>query len=441
MTGHILVDDQATLDFRAGVLADPRFEEQHPALRHFMAESRTFRDQPDELLGLQAEMAGALISMQQATREIEAEINKDTTPNSPHLRDAEKALGVSKLVARIIRCVADGIAWRTLRYDRAAIYLLSLKPQTGHLEHASVTQELTAAALSKGTSGRLAIINDLTNFLRYGDFTILDGDVVEIAEVKGGRGSRRSGRARRQVRALTTVLDRLSTEEWKTEGGTERIFRHNVKPRSHLYEVRDLVRQAREKGATHRRLSDCIAVDLWYIPTLTQVAEPEDAPKLLHNPFSQSKQASWYNRMEFFHEFSRNLAPYSIYPFGDDDCVDLMTGALQLTTYFNYGNLIRCLRRRGLLVRFPHDSEFRAHNELSHGEKSRRVDDVAIRVARPGRPHQLLIELPLLARLIYELLDEESFADAVEELVEESAADTEPTIYFPAFQEEAALWD
>jgi len=405
-----------------------------------MTDSRKFRDRPSELLGLQAEMAGALMAVEQAKREFEAKIEEGTI-SKPRLRDAEETLGLAKFLARIIRCIADGIAWRTLRHDRAAIYLLSLKPQTGNLQPDSVTQELTAAALSVETSGRLTILNDLTNFLRYGDFTIVDGDVLEIVEVKGGRGARKSSRAKRQARALTRVLDRLSTEAWKTEGGTERIFRHGAKPTSHLGEVQNLVSQARVKGAAHGRLSDSVAVDVWYLPTLMQVAEPEDAPRFFHNPFSQSSQALSYNRILFFHEFSRNLAPYSVYPFGDDDCVDLMTGALQLTTHFNHGNLIRCLRRRGLHVSFPQDSEFEAYNQLSLGEKSKRMDDFAIRVARPGRPHQLLVELPLLTRLIYEYLDEESFADAIEELAQESAADTEPTTYFAAFEQEAELWD
>ena len=48
---------------------------------------------------------------------------------------------------------------------------------------------------------------------------------------------------------------------------------------------------------------------VWYLPTLMQVAEPEDGPKLMRNPFSQSAQALSYNPILFFNEFVRNLAP------------------------------------------------------------------------------------------------------------------------------------
>jgi hypothetical protein len=405
-----------------------------------MAESRKLRDRPNQLLLLQAEMAGALLAVEQTQRETEAKIQAGAVSNV-RLQDIQRTAGVAKLVARIIRCVADGIAWRTLHYDRAAIYLLSLKPQTGHLQPDSVRQELAAAASSVETSGRPAILNDLTNFLRYGDFTVLDGDTLEIVEVKGGKGAKKSGRAKRQERARTRILERLSTKAWKTDNGMERIFQHRVEPRSHFGEVRELVSEARVKGSARGRLSDCVAVEVWYLPTLMQVAEPEDGPKLMRNPFSQSAQALSYNPILFFNEFVRNLAPFSVYPLTDDDCVDLMTGTLQLTTHFNYGNLVRCLRRRGLKVTFPRESEFRAFNALTPDEKNRREDDVAIQVARPGRSHRLLIQLPLLGRVMYEFLDEESFADAIEELAEESASDSEATTYFAAFQEEACLWD
>ena len=94
-----------------------------------------------------------------------------------------------------------------------------------------------------------------------------------------------------------------------------------------------------------------------------------------------------------------------------------------------------------MLVGTPTDDEMESYARLTMPEKERRKDDVAIRVARPGGPNEMLIELGSLGRIIFELLDEESFADGIVELLDQSRDITEPVLYLDAFRDEAALWN
>jgi hypothetical protein len=159
----------------------------------------------------------------------------------------------------------------------------------------------------------------------------------------------------------------------------------------------------------------------------------------LHNPFSRSKASLICHSHEFFFHFTPNIAPYSVFPFRDDDCTDVMTGAVLIVTYFSDARLRRCLRRRALLVRFPSDREVRIFAELSPGEKRCRGFEMGVAVAKGRGEPVWIVSLAQLARLYYEFLDEECFADAVTESLETWHGDQ--AVWFSAFEDEAALWD
>jgi hypothetical protein len=380
-------------------------------------------------------MASALLGVQASQRELEGQLVNQSDGDGAVVEDLERGIAVCRRLAHIIKEIADGIAWRTLQYDRAAVYQLALKNPTGHLHPQSTAQEFAAAAAHIECAGDLVVMNDVTNFLRYGDYTAVAADgTVRIAEVKAGKGGRRSGRASRQRQKLDQVLQFLDTGVRLTKEGATALFLHKTKLRTHLHAVGDIIRQAKAQGSAHRRLSDCLAVDALHIPSLFEQGRTAE----LHDPFAQSTQARSYHSFAVLKGFARNVAPYSVYPFPDEDCTDLMTGDLRLWTHFNHGNLIRSLRRRGLIARYPTDTQMDSYEQLTPGERKRREDEVGIQVRRPGGRAILISRPGLLARLIYEYLDEECFADCVEEMLDRGAVGF---TMFPAFQDETQLWD
>ena len=384
-------------------LAEPQYREYWPLLRSFMSRSRSLRDQPMELFQLQVEMAGGLRGAQESQKLLKAQLADVSDADTNSINDIQKLIAASRRLAYVIKSIADGIAWRTLGYDRTLIQLLSMKPQTGHLDLDKTPQELEAAGRHVERTGNPVVINDLTSVLRHGDVTTVKADgTVGVAEVKSGKGSAKSGRATRQKRNLRQAMQFYNAGVGRTGEGSSARFLHRVGLKTHLVAVSQVLREARAQGSAHARLSDCLAVDAWYMGGLFQ---EDKCPKhTLHNPFSQSSQASSSNSLRYFDQMATPLAPYSIFPFPDDDCLDLMTGAMWLVLHFNHGRFIRVFQRSGLEARWPTDESLAGYVQLDRGAKKLRRDDVAIRVSRPGGLHCLLIGGGDLGRVLYEFL-------------------------------------
>jgi len=441
LDGGIVNNDKR--DLFAKVFADPRYRKHWPAVASFMVRSRELRNEPGKLLLLQAEMLSALVGMQQSKAALERDLAEHAHRKRHDVVEVEVGLGVAKRLAHVIKQIGDGIAWRALNYDRAVIYELAGKPQTGHVEPQSAIQELGAAGDHVDRTGNIVVVNDLTNFLRYGDYTSVGSQSVTVAECKGGKAARRSRRARRQRSALDEVLQFLNTGVRRMKDKSQLLLRQRVTARTHLATVAELIREARQKGAADARLSRCLAVDVHYVELLAEITDPQKMDKLFHNPFHQTREAVSHHSLAFFDQFSRNVAPYSIYPFSDEDCTDVMTGAVWVVSHFSYRNLARCLKRRGLSVSLPNDAELRAYLALPMGDRRRADDRVAMEVWRPEEPGSLLIYPATTARMFAEFLDEESFAEAVDELFSHRdlfEREEGSVMLFPSFANEADLW-
>ncbi len=264
--------------------------------------------------------------------------------------------------------------------------------------------------------------------------------MVRIAEVKGGKTASESGQATRQGRKLEEMLEFVNTGIRETPEGIQKLMRFKAEPKTYAAAVGQLIQEARKQGNAHGRLSDCLAVDVFYVDLAARKTAKNDISKQFRNPFAQSKYAGSCTSLDFFQQFTPNLAPYSIYPFADDDCTDIMTGAIWIVAYFNARRFIRCLKRRGLRASLPTEEQVRAFQSLTPGEKRRRELDVPITISRTEFGPILKVSVAQLGRLGYEFLHEESFADSVEEQLD-SFVSQEAALVFTAFEDEAALWD
>lgn len=295
-----------------------------------MERSREYRADAERLLDLQGEMVDTLLDIEESQRNIQSDLAAATSAKESEREEAIATIGLCKQVHLIIKWIADGMAWRAFGYDRAVIHQLALKPHSGHLELKTVTQELAVAASHADQTGNLVILNDLTNFLRYGDFTSIGPEKIGIHEVKAGRGSARSGQASRQRRKALSTIEFLKTGRREGPGVPERLLRFRTEPTSHLHEVHDVISKARAAGSAYRRLSDCLAVQVFEVHQMSEalVATQPGARKLVRNPFTQSRDSVTRHSFEVIQAFTPNLAPYSVFPFSADDCADVMLGNL-----------------------------------------------------------------------------------------------------------------
>jgi len=405
-----------------------------------MARSRRIRSNAVEVFYLQVEMFRELLAME--TEETDLKKRAGEQPRHASIVGRyEIAAAVCRQLALGVRQIADGIAWRSLGYDRAVVHELSfgelsLRPHAAHLQPDTVQHEVAAAAAHVEGTGEIVILNNLTNSLRYGDFTSIgrDGDFA-IHEVKAGKGSRKSGRATRQKRAAREVRDFIAKGERETRIGIQRILRLKTKPKNYLPALGDLISLARSKGSAHERLSDSLAVEVFDVEQMAQARDGSSGIRF-NNPFRQSKDAAAFHSLDHFDKFSPNVAPYSVFPLADGDCVGLMSGELWLWIYINRGNLVRALKRRGLAVRVPSDDELKAEPKLMPGELVRHELDNPIVVTNHSQ--MLLLSFGTLGQIIHELLDEECFADTVQEQLEMKLP---PALTYCMFEDEASLWD
>lgn len=430
-----MIPDEYRTDWRRipKVIAHPEYRKHESSLVSFMARSLEFRADPEQLLYLQAEMARELVAMQEAQRVYQAELDADGL-------DDPNIVAVCKQLALAIKGIGDGIAWRSLGYDRAAIHEFVFNPQSGHMHLDAIQEEVAAAAAHVERTQEIVVINDLTNCLRLGDFTSVSGGGAALPhEVKSGRGARKSGRANRQKKKREQVVGFIQSGERVTPRGVEKHLRLKTKPRAHLGELQDVVSRARTSGTAHKRVSDSLAVEVFELHQMADAFARGSVTreKGFHNPFAQAKESGTFHSLEHFDKFVPNVAPYSVFPLRDEDRVGIMTGSIWVWTYFNRGNLVRCLRRRGLDVRVPTDQELKAAPKWRPGEVVGHELDNPIVIG--GSSNLLRVSFGRLGRMIYELLDEESFADAVEEELEVLGDDQ--AFVYSVFEDEAALWD
>ena len=417
-------------------LSEPQFRKYWPSLQSFMSRSRASQSAPVDLLALQAEMARELRGAQESQRKLEKQLAK--TSNSQDTVELNSLVGATKRIGYVIRQIADGIAWRALDYDRPLIQVLAMKPIAGQVNLLNTPQELEAAARYVAATGGIALINDLTNVLRYGDWMGIRQDgAFFIGEEKAGKGSRKSGRATRQRQRLRQILEFCRKGVGLTPEGFSQVFVHGVRLKTHLQAIRQLLLDARSGGSAHARLSECVAVDVWHMESVLD----DGARLVLHNPFAATSDTVTSHSLLFFDKMSASPAPYSIFPFSDHDCADLMIGATCLIGHFDLGRLFRLFREQGLDVIQQSEDEACAFAELDIGEKRRRRDEIAYRISQPGRPGALLLSGGDIGRLCFEFMHEESLVEAAEESLVEFGGVPAPVAVFSVFPNEREVWE
>jgi hypothetical protein len=418
----------------ARVVSRPDFHTLLAALTDWIERSRRLRSEGVDLLRLQAELGRQILASQDQRREFQRWKAEETDSDL----DFETALTSVDIGIRGVRDVADGIAWRALNYDRLAIKQLAMKPQTGALQFDALEAELSGAIAHAESSGDIVVINDLTNFLRFGDLTAVGGDEVKISEVKAGVGSARSGKAKRQRRKLKEKLDFLNTGVGVSPDGSPAVLLPTtVSARSHAAEVKQLLGQSTREGSAHARLSDSLAVEVVRPPVIISL----DRGCVFHNPFEQSPRQYVWHTYKALGTWTSNKAPFSVFPFASEDCASILAGSVWILSYCNLENIMRCFRRRGLEAHLPSSDEWRVLAHLPLGEFRHSELRVPIEVAKRGGA-LLQMSLAALARVFCEFLDEESVADQIEETLDLAAdVDEELSLFGIGFANEGDIWD
>lgn len=251
------------------------------------------------------------------------------------------------------RSIADGIAWRTLEFNRFHLRILSQARSPGAADKkvGRVAEREMAKRVAEEL-GDQVLFNDATNILRVGDLTFVKLDKKHhpyLAEMKMRRGKM----VLSNIKSIGKKLDSgkaLSTQEKRLWQAQKALIRNEFaiagqpavkvletqpgKPKHYMRKVNRLLVKANAEGAAEGFVSKYIyvsAVDVtFYKKGGTLNAGPSRAPKNLQPIMTWNN----YEMLSLLkqREVARSSAPYTTFPFSVANVTKLLLGEILLQT-------------------------------------------------------------------------------------------------------------
>ncbi|HVO65467.1 MAG TPA: hypothetical protein VMT12_03200, partial [Syntrophales bacterium] len=135
-------------------------------------------------------------------------------------------------------------------------------------------------------------------------------------------------------------------------------------------------------------------------------------------------------------DYSKNCAPFSIYPFDIETCTDIMMGRRMIFVIFNFTEFLRLLERSGWKI--VDAILFKTEDELNV-LKDKEIKDISFLKIRKG---PLTFDMPpsLLARIQFELLSPITVIEHCEE-VYRMGPQKELDYLLTNFTDEQRIWN
>lgn len=135
----------------------------------------------------------------------------------------------------------------------------------------------------------------------------------------------------------------------------------------------------------------------------------------------------WNKKDDFVHasffidkmEYSKNCAPFSIYPFDIGTCTDIMMGRLMINVNFNFTAILRHIRKAGWNIE---DALIYKSEDEIKALQGKDIEDASFLKIRKG---SLSIDVPpsLIARMQYELVAPSTIIAEFEEIFQRKPKD------------------
>jgi hypothetical protein len=279
------------------------FTSEYPDLLEDLLDmSRRRRQNRTTIAKLQIWMLQELLVQESAVkhyRETRQQLETDLErPSAEQMKDeTEKKLGFVKeqlffhrAYANCLRIIGDGIAWRSLGYDRLVMKSLAGAATKQHVSSEGTMQELVEWSMNFDSGQGVPILNSLTNCLAIGDVTVIKNDgTVEIVEVKGGKA--KSSRTVRQKQKMREVVNFLSAGGGTMDDRFVEVERLDIVPENGLHELAQLLEESAPRGWAGKRISNCVHVDV----SISAAPHQPKPPPLPSTRLRRKKQESGGN--------------------------------------------------------------------------------------------------------------------------------------------------
>lgn len=313
----------------------------------------------DELKAEKSAVAGTIATLG-------AQVPKDVSAlrtQQQRLEQIDHDAFVQLALAAHTRAIADGLVWKALAYDRAAITILGRGVRVDRLadDGVGLQTELEALAVLEADPETVTIHNDVATILRHGDLTTINPSrhSVHIWEVKAG-GTVDGTQAIRGSAAIELINEREAVDPQTRR--TVHLHRLPVTSQTFAGQLAELVAESRSDGHAHRTLESMQHVT---VIDYRAWAGREDALEARDSSVRESlgwgpehKTFTWLASVRRIRDRQASfgsLVPLAIFPLDPSDLADLMLGYLEIRTMLR-GDLLEAeFAARGLAatVAFP----------------------------------------------------------------------------------------
>jgi hypothetical protein len=336
-------------------------------------------------------------------------------------------------LARQLRCVGDGLAWKAFRYDRRFLMVLSRNDLPGPLVNKEgLRNEQEKVDELWETKKHFGLLNDLTTCIRITDVTEFTSDGGALLhEVKKARKIPAAQKARAQA-AVSAIMEGGALAGAASD---TRLVVLSTRFRADMGPLRDAIGLARARGVQGITLSE--GRMLFVASLLGSAAHARDTPEQITDLFAGAKGAA-IRRAKIgraTHHLVGNsgdtvgrspvVAPLSIFPLDPANRAELICDLLTFETTLSVDVLAEMLNSRGLRV------------EVLYPNRNQQVpyDADVLRVQLGNRG--MTIHAPAMNSLMFELLRPSAWCDAVAESLSLDEPPTHPEV---VLRDEASTW-
>ena len=202
--------------------------------------------------------------------------------------DMEDYVTATRWFAERLRSVGDGIAWRFLDYDRAALRLLA--------EHAPVSipeanrglfievEELLRLAEEEG---RPVLLNTITNFLRIGDITSYAPDAGDVRLIEVKSSVAKNEHTRRQMNYLNLIQKGLNSGIHTMPNAKLRKVVIDKPLLTYVRSVEQAMREAEQNLVSSRRFGDYLSVAVFAVDKIIEAVPEEKHEQIRRGPLDR----------------------------------------------------------------------------------------------------------------------------------------------------------
>jgi len=378
----------------------------------------------------------------------------------------QKHVFIHEQLIRISRTIADGIAWRSLNYNRTFLSSSSRGYAAGDPNVGGKSKpELDWACRIFSKFNSILLINDLTRFLRVGDLTEIRPDKkIILHEVKGRKliniySIKKKGlnkKLTQQEERLLELQKIAVTNSAEIDGKITRTMQLQTSLKTHVGKVHNLIKKSKNEIYSSQLIESFLTIDITNFRAVSQAKNfnfDELKTKLV---LQESDKLILHSNWDSFFwdiqgNFLRTMLPYSIFPLSSKDCTHLMSGHYLLKTYLNINSLKSSFIEAGYEI--EETSEKNLDVNLSWFENNREKmftkvkslyqeisPDIGFFTIRRGH-FSLKITPELTSKLTTEFFTFDCFLNMIEEMYNIASQRQRPDQYFPRFSNEDSYWN